>query len=272
MLGVMDLDRYQNECSSNEDGSSCQNFESENEEDDNSPSPSKAAAAIDLLRNDPKTKYLSLVNILFGLSTAFSSSVLNGEVLEQVLSDPNSTYVGLYTAIISLVAAGASLFFGKLQSSHENVHCGKGVVLTIGALSYLSIAIQFLAFPDGSDWTRATLLMVYVLLGIGRATYEGTLRAVFADLFPNNKEGAFSNIILFSGSASTIGYILSVTSALQCEQASRYCMVYSNGTIHNVLIMEVVIIATAFLAIPSFWRAIWMFRLEQNENVPTNVE
>jgi len=269
MMGVMDLDRYQNECNlretEDEDENSSSGDHEEYEEDDDSPtSHSKATAALDLLRKDPKTKYLSAVNILFGLSTAFSSSVLNGEVIQQVLSDPNSTYVGLYTAITSMVAAGASLLFGKLEASHGRFHCGKETVLTIGALSYLSIAIQFLAFPDGTDWNRVTLLMIYMLLGVGRATYEGTLRAVFADLFPNDKEGAFGNIILFSGSASTIGYMLSVTGALQCEEASRYCMEYSDGTIHNVLIMELVIIATALIAIPSFWRAIWMFRMEHN--------
>mmetsp|Transcript_34553 Transcript_34553/g.56513 ORF Transcript_34553/g.56513 Transcript_34553/m.56513 type:complete len:241 (+) Transcript_34553:344-1066(+) len=169
------------------------------------------------------------------------------------------------TAITSMVAAVASLLFGRLQSSHgSRLHCGKELVLTIGALSYLVIVLQFIAFPNGSDWNRLTLIYIYTLLGVGRATYEGTLRAVFADFFPNEKEGAFANIILFSGSASTLGYILSVTGAPQCEEVSKYCMEYSDGSIHNVLVMELVIIATAIVAIPSFWRAVWMFRKEQN--------
>eukprot|EP00579_Thalassiosira_antarctica_P027833 CAMPEP_0202028392 /NCGR_PEP_ID=MMETSP0905-20130828/63426_1 /ASSEMBLY_ACC=CAM_ASM_000554 /TAXON_ID=420261 /ORGANISM="Thalassiosira antarctica, Strain CCMP982" /LENGTH=557 /DNA_ID=CAMNT_0048592097 /DNA_START=102 /DNA_END=1773 /DNA_ORIENTATION=+ len=261
MMGVMDVEEYQQHQYNNllqteeDDGS-------DNEdrlEDENETSTShKATAAIDLLRKDPKAKYLSPVSILFGLSTAFSASVLNGEVIQQVLSDPNSTYVGLYTAITSMVAAVASLLFGRLQSSHgSRLHCGKELVLTIGALSYFVIALRFIAFPNGSDWNRLTLIYIYTLLGVGRATYEGTLRAIFADFFPNEKEGAFANIILFSGSASTLGYILSVTGALQCEEVSKYCMEYSDGSIHNVLVMELVIIATAVVAIPSFWRAVW---------------
>lgn len=128
------------------------------------------------------------------------------------------------------------------------------------------IASQFIAFPNGSDWNRISLLFVYTLLGVGRATFEGTLRATFADMFPNEKEGAFGNIILFSGTASTLGFILSVTGALQCEKVSKYCMEYNDGSIHNVLVMEMVIITTAIIAIPSFWRAVSMNRKERHTN------
>ena len=234
------------------------------EEADNASPSNKAMAALNLLRKDAKTKYLAPVNILFGLSTSFSTSVLNGEVIQKVLVDPNSTYVGLYTAIISATAAGASLLFGRLQSSTNTYSCGKEPILTIGALSYLLIALQFLAFPDGSNWTKITLINVYILLGIGRATYEGTLRAVFADLFPNEKEGAFGNIILFSGSASTLGFVMSVTSALECQHTSKYCLEFTDGSIHNVLVMELLIIVVAIVSMPSFWRAIWIYRSEQN--------
>mmetsp|Transcript_25172 Transcript_25172/g.45357 ORF Transcript_25172/g.45357 Transcript_25172/m.45357 type:complete len:532 (+) Transcript_25172:44-1639(+) len=257
MMRAMDMEIYQ----------SLQNNNILRPEDDGSDeglSPlHKATAALDLLCSDPKTKYLSPVNILFGLSTAFCSSVLNGEVIQKVLSDPNSTYVGLYTAVTSTVAAVASLVFGRLESTHIScLHCGKEVIMSIGASSYLVIALIFFAFPDGSNWNRASLLSVYILLGVGRATFEGTLRAIFADFFPNEKEGAFANIILFSGTASTLGYALSVSGALECEEVSKHCIEYSDNSIHNVLVMEIVIVAVAILSIPSFWRAVWMFRQE----------
>mmetsp|Transcript_23985 Transcript_23985/g.51771 ORF Transcript_23985/g.51771 Transcript_23985/m.51771 type:complete len:496 (-) Transcript_23985:262-1749(-) len=260
MMDVIDLEGHQYRSRPlRTDYGSDEGFEEEN----NSPSH-KATATLDLLRKDKKARYLSPLNILFGLSTAFCSSVLNGAVLRLVLSDPNSTFVGFYTSTTSMVAAGASLLFGRLQSSHGRFHCGKGPVMTLGAFSYLIIALQFIAFPVDSGWSRMSLLFVYILLGVGRATFEGTLRATFADMFPNEKEGAFGNIILFSGTASTMGYILSVTGALQCEKVSKYCMEYNDGSIHDVLVMELVIIMTAIIAIPSFWRAIWMFRMEHN--------
>jgi len=87
-------------------------------------------------------------------------------------------------------------------------------------------------------------------------TVYRTLRAIYADLFPTEKEGAFGTIVLFSGSASTIGYILSVTGALTCDGISQYCVEYNDGSFHNALCMEIIIITTALLAIPAFWKAV----------------
>ena len=224
----------------------------------------KATASLNLLLSDPKMKYLALMPFLFGLSSSFSTSVINGEVVEDVLNDDDSAFVGLFTALTSLVAAAMSFVFGWLESRHESVHLGKGLAMSIGGLCYFSVAVQFLVYPTGSDWSVAGLAIIYTLLGISRATYEGTLRSVTADMYPDDGEGAFGNIILFGGSASTLGYVLSVTDVLRCEQVSRYCVEYSDGSIHNVLVMEVLVIVMSVLAIPSFWRAIWMFRSVQS--------
>ena len=95
---------------------------------------------------------------------------------------------------------------------------------------------------------------------------EGHIRRNFAgnlaDFFSTEKEGAYGNIVLFSGLTSTGGFVLSVTGFLQCDQVSRYCLEYHDGSIHNVLFMETVMIATAAIAIPSLWRAVWLFRQE----------
>ena len=262
MLGVVDIDKQDRRLydpiirTEEDDGEDEHERRNDQVEEDRRP-PLKAMAALNLMWKDPLTKYLSPICILFGLSTSFASSILNGEIIQRVLSDPNSTYVGLYTAITSLVAAIASLVFGYLQSSNGRMHCGKNGALTTGAASYLIISLLFLFLLT---WDRGALILVYTLLGIGRATYEGTLRAVFADYFTAEKEGAFGIIILFTGTASTIGYILSVTGSLTCDKVSRYCLQYSDGTIHNVLVMELVTIVIAMIAVPSLWRAAWMFR------------
>lgn len=41
---------------------------------------------------------------------------------------------------------------------------------------------------------------------MGRAIWEGPNRALIADLFSDNREGAFANTIMQSGLASTVGY------------------------------------------------------------------
>ena len=70
------------------------------------------------------------------------------------------TYVGLYTAVASMVAAGASLLFGILESSHGSVHLGKGLALSLGAMSYLVIGIRFIVAPDGDSWDDARVCTV----------------------------------------------------------------------------------------------------------------
>eukprot|EP00579_Thalassiosira_antarctica_P012488 CAMPEP_0201921886 /NCGR_PEP_ID=MMETSP0903-20130614/10089_1 /ASSEMBLY_ACC=CAM_ASM_000552 /TAXON_ID=420261 /ORGANISM="Thalassiosira antarctica, Strain CCMP982" /LENGTH=325 /DNA_ID=CAMNT_0048458921 /DNA_START=165 /DNA_END=1138 /DNA_ORIENTATION=+ len=79
IMGVMDVEGYQQQHQYNNLLQTEDDDGSDNEdrlEDEHKTSPShKAAAAIDLLRKDPIAKYLSPVNILVGLSTAFSASV-----------------------------------------------------------------------------------------------------------------------------------------------------------------------------------------------------
>lgn len=42
--------------------------------------------------------------------------------------------------------------------------------------------------------------------GVGRACYEGTNKALYADRFPGKSEAAFANIVLANGAASAIAY------------------------------------------------------------------
>jgi MFS family permease len=97
-------------------------------------------------------------------------------------------------------ATGASLIFGKVPSE------GRGAILIGGAMSFLGVALPFAAVLDAREWGWKLLLLVYALQGIGRATFEGTLKATFADFFPHEKEGAFANIIVQTGPSSSIGY------------------------------------------------------------------
>jgi MFS family permease len=242
----------------------------------------QAVAAIDLLLQDEKMKYLSFLNITFGLCTAFCTSVVNGQVIRVALNDDNSQYVGMFTAVTSLVAAMLSWSFGILdwmshtfisepQSSSPKyrfikfvlrLQLSKGVVLTLGAVSYLLIALLFLLFPSFSSWDFSSLMMVYILLGVGRSTYEGTLRAVIADFFPHEKEGAFANQILFNGVASVIGYWSNeIASSCSFSDDNRsgsdnlYCVRFNDGSVHNLFLIESVIIVSAVLGIIGFWKA-----------------
>jgi len=129
----------------------------------------------------------------FGLCTAFVTLVVNGQVIRVALHDYSSRYVGMFTALSSSVAAVLSWAFGALDwishslvieqgDSSIRVICVKCLIffepnkeriLTLGAVSYLVIALLFLVFPSYVSWNFSSLLLVYILLGIGRSTYEG---------------------------------------------------------------------------------------------------
>ena len=165
-----------------------------------------------LLIHDPKMKYMIGLNAVFGFVSAFLNSYVNSQIVPVALDDPDSKYIGILSSWVPIIAAGASLLFGTLTSSSSSTngrmaHTEKGTILILGAVCFAGVALPFLFVPDPTQYGWVSLLTVYTLHGIGRATFEGTMKAVFVDFFPTEKEGAFANIILQNGLAGSIGYI-----------------------------------------------------------------
>jgi MFS family permease len=215
----------------------------------------EGTTAWQLLRWDPKMKYMIGLNAVFGLTSAFVNSYVNGEVVRVVTKDDNSTSVGLFNAWVSCVAAIMSLLFGRISS-----HVGNGPILILGAICFAAVVFPFLVIPDTKQWSVTLLTFIYTFHGCGRATFEGTLKATFADYFAYEKEGAFANIILQSGLSGAVGYILPFT--LLCSEESHYCVRYNNGTLHNVVFFELVITLLAAAAIMGYLVAASLHRAE----------
>jgi len=234
--------------------------EDEGDDDSSAAFLRKATVAAKLLRDDPKMKHMIGLNAVFGFVAAFLNSYVNGQVLPVALDDPDSKYVGILTSTVSVVAAAMSLVFGKLGSSRSGSSGGtnNGFILILGALCFGGVVLPFVVQPDASHYGWASLLVVYSLHGTGRATFEGALRSTFADYFSYEKEGAFANIILQNGIASGIGYIL--TFALACEMPSKYCIEYSNGTLHDVWTFEFIALLSVVAAIGGYIRASHLHR------------
>jgi len=218
----------------------------------------KVTVALHLLIRDPKMKYMIGLNAVFGFTSAFLNSYVNGQVLPVALNDPNSKYVGVLGSLVPIVAAAMSLLFGRIGPI-----IGKGPILILGALCFGGVVLPFIVQPDAGQYGWAALIVIYSFQGTGRATFEGTLRATFADYFSYEKEGAFANISLQNGIASGIGYIL--TFALLCETPSRYCIKYSNGTLHDVLTFELIAIISAGLAIIGYLRASFLQKQQKQQ-------
>lgn len=216
----------------------------------------KVTAALQLLKSDPKMKYLIGLNATFGLAGAFLNSYVNGEVVRVALNDPDSKYVGGLSALVAIVAAVASLGLSSVAQRY-----GKGIILVGGALCFLGVAFPFLLQPNTARWGWIGLIIVYSLQGLGRATFESTLKALFADYFSYEKEGAFANIILQNGLFSAVGYVLSFR--LVCKEESRYCVRYSDGSLHNVGLFEGLVVVSAIFAIVGYWQASALYKSEQ---------
>eukprot|EP00591_Stephanopyxis_turris_P005843 CAMPEP_0195514266 /NCGR_PEP_ID=MMETSP0794_2-20130614/5704_1 /TAXON_ID=515487 /ORGANISM="Stephanopyxis turris, Strain CCMP 815" /LENGTH=502 /DNA_ID=CAMNT_0040642469 /DNA_START=964 /DNA_END=2472 /DNA_ORIENTATION=+ len=215
----------------------------------------KVTAAWQLLRKDPKMKYMIGLNSVFGFAGAFLNSYVNGEVIRIALHDEKSQYVGALSSVVAIVAGVMSLVFGSVAQ-----RVGKGPILVLGAVVFFFVAFPFLLQPNLESWGMKSLIPIYALHGIGRATFEGTLKATFADYFPYEKEGAFANITLQNGFSSTIGYML--TFLLTCSKASAYCVEYKDGSLHDVLSFELFVCISALVAIWSYWKASALFQIE----------
>lgn len=227
------------------------------EDEDGSRAPSsmfyKVTAALRLLVKDPKMKYMIGLNATFGFTGAFLNSYVNGQVIAAALNDTDSHYVGVLSSITAVVAALVSLATGRIPQ--------KGPLLIGGAVCFFFVAFPFLVQPDATLWSLQGLVAIYTLQGIGRATYESTLKATFADYFSSDSVGAFGNMILQNGLAGSIGYIL--TFRLLCDNPSRYCVEYSDGTLHDVLTFVLVVCISGIIAVLGFWRASVLYKREQ---------
>ena len=123
-------------------------------------------------------------------------------------------------------------------------------------MSFACVALPFLVQPDATHWTQGAVLFVHMSEGFGRATFEGTLRARYADYFGYEPEGAFATISLQNGLSTTVGYILSM--GLPCSASSsssslilvsRYCIPYQDESHHNILLVCTVLVGTSIAAI-----------------------
>ena len=198
----------------------------------------KATAVWYLLRNDVCVLYLWGVNALFAFSGAFLNAFVNGQVVPAVFGTVD--VVGLLVALHGATAALASLVLG--YAGHYGLK--KTRILVLGAVCFVGVAAPFVLQPQLRHWSKAAVVTLYLAQGMGRATFEGTLRAVFADYFAYEIEGAFATIILQNGSSAVLGFVLSA--GFPCRRSSsRYCLEYHDGSEHSQLLFCLVILVTS---------------------------
>lgn len=218
----------------------------------------KSTVTLRLLLSDAKMKYMVPLSATFSLSSVFITTFVNAEVIRVVLQDDNSSYVGMLTSITAAVGGIMSVLFG-----YASQRVGNSFFLVLGCLSFFWISFMFVVYPDLSGWNFSSLLLVYILQGVGRATFEGTLKAEFASVF-EDKEAAFGNVIFQNGVVTTLGFSLAANS--RCHEVGNYCLSFQDGTLHNVLWLEMLVMTSAILAIVGYARAKRLYTRERQEH------
>jgi MFS family permease len=148
--------------------------------------------ALNLLFTDKKMPFLVGLSAAFGFAGAFLNSFVSGQVIRLALDDVDSKFVGLFVSWAAFVAAISSLLFGRFTHDY-----GKAPVMIVGNAIFIFVALPFILRPDLTSWTWQLLLLVYTFQGLGRATFESTVKATFADMYPHEKVSIMLTIKLF---------------------------------------------------------------------------
>lgn len=219
----------------------------------------KSTVTFRLLWTDVKMKYMVPLCATFSLSSVFVTTFVNAEVIRVALGDGNSAYVGMFTSVTAAVGGIMSVVFGYVS---QRTMIGNHMILVIGCLSFFAVSFLFVLYPDFSGWNFSSLLLVYALQGVGRATFEGALKAEFATVF-EDKEAAFGNIIFQNGLVTSLGYSFAANS--KCHQVGNYCIEFEDHGLHNIMVLEVMVMVSAILAIGGYQRAKKIYNREREE-------
>lgn len=157
------------------------------------------------LWSSPEIWCLSFTNLTFGFCAGYMNGFVNG-----AFTKPSPTFgagsLGTLLATTSFVASATAALCGALSQ-----RTGKGLTISLGAACFAAIPVSVLLFTpsEANGYWGASLISLYVLQGMGRAVYESTNKAVFADFFPGEKSaGAFANCMMQNSVAFFASFIL----------------------------------------------------------------
>lgn len=144
----------------------------------------------------PELWLLAFLNLTFAGMAGFLNNFIGGQLGRQ--TDPS---------FVLICSAGLSLLATAVQFPQAKVveRFGKGAGLGLGSFWFCVMAILGTFLPIGS--LGRGLAIFYALQALGRAAFESTNRAVFADFFPPpDSVEAFANVSLQQAFAFTVSF------------------------------------------------------------------
>jgi MFS family permease len=165
----------------------------------------KITLALNLWAIDSRMAFLTPINIAFGFTTAYINNYVN-TFLDTPGSDRKATpgWSGLVLAVTPATATLLSFPYSFLSAKY-----GKLALMVWGGLNYAAASVWVLILsPDDLVGLGFGIMGIYAVVGSGRAVFEGTNKALFADFFPEDKEAAFANVIVQSGGGAALAYFV----------------------------------------------------------------
>lgn len=161
----------------------------------------RVTAALGLCTRSPLLALLAPTQAAFGMCSALLGDEIAAKVVPAAYPDDKVVVAGLCSALVALVAAAL-----QLPSRWVAERAGKPAVMLVGLLAFGGLGLVALLNERAQLEALPLLLACYVLQGVGRASYEGTNKALYADFFPDDAPAAFSNIVLANGLASAAAF------------------------------------------------------------------
>ena len=158
----------------------------------------RVLAAVALWRDDPLVLLLNPIQMTFGFCAGMLAAQITGGVVQTKFKD-SVVYAAMLTSLPPLVAGILQYPFKLVANRFDKLPL---MLLGLSGFVALSCIVYFLTENELKEW--AILVPLYLLQGLGRACYEGTNRALYADFFPNNSAAAFSNIVMANGVSSAL--------------------------------------------------------------------
>lgn len=163
----------------------------------------KTTAVIGLWGRRPTVLLLSFIQITFGLCSSLMTEEVTGNLIPQAYPQDKVIVGSLMGTLVAFVAGAL-----QLPSKMIRARVGRVPLILVGILAFICET----ALIGGLSSTRLGqlrhLTSLYVLQGVGRSSFEGTNKALFADFFPEDASAAFSSIVFFNGAASALAYFI----------------------------------------------------------------
>mmetsp|Transcript_94417 Transcript_94417/g.270387 ORF Transcript_94417/g.270387 Transcript_94417/m.270387 type:complete len:531 (-) Transcript_94417:337-1929(-) len=145
-----------------------------------------------LLQYNVNLQCLLPISITFGITAGFLYTYYYDQTVATYLGEEA---VGIVSALSPLVSSMASIPLTNLTLS-----VGRNVVVFLGSLSFAIIAVLYLIWDDSQLGNWPTCLFINFSMGVGRAVWENTNKAIFADVFsPSDAPSAFAAMYMVTG-------------------------------------------------------------------------